>query len=79
MLSVVEFILLLCKLFLHSLLLSCASCQLSSQLALLLSQLDVVRTQPVEALLQLLQNNRSHSIIICVFYSSEHVKLKDNI
>lgn len=60
-------------LFLQSIFLSRASSQLSSQLTFLLPQLDVVLTQPVEALLQLLQNNRSLSISITVLYRREHV------
>lgn len=63
-------------LFLQSIFLSRASSQLSSQLTFLLPQLDVVLTQPVEALLQLLQNNRSLSISITVLYRREHVTWK---
>lgn len=59
MLSVVGVGLQLRQLFLQSILLGCASSQLSSQLALLLSELDVVLTQPVEVQFQLLRINRS--------------------
>lgn len=64
----------LLHLFLQGGFLSCASSQLSSQLALLLPQQDVVLAQPVEVQLQLLQSNRSLSIIIIIagFHSSQH-------
>lgn len=54
MLRVVGAGLLLHQLFLQSIFLGCASSQLSSQLGLLLPQLDVVLTQPVKVQLQIL-------------------------
>lgn len=64
MFCVVGISLQLLHLFLQSSFLSCAGSQLSSQVAFLVSQLDVVLTHPVQIQLQFLQTNRSLSIII---------------